>query len=542
MPKGFPEKSLNGQYDYDMIVIGGGSGGLACSKEVTKTNPLAKVACFDYVAPSPQGTKWGLGGTCVNVGCIPKKLMHYSALLGHSMEDARALGWEGLQDAKHDWNKMLTSVNDMIRGLNYGYKKALKDAKVEYINALAHFVDEHTVEYTNRKGTFRITSDKFVIAVGGRPVIPDVPGAKEYGITSDDIFWWSKPPGKTLVVGASYIALECAGFLHAQGHDVTVMVRSILLRGFDRQCSEQIGEVMERQGMKFIQPATVTKIVKEDGQEKLMVTYENRDSKEQFSEEYDSVMFAIGRKICGDGLGLDVAGVKVENGKVVVNDVEQTTTPHVYAIGDVIPQLELTPVAIKAGQLLAQRLYGNSDRKMDYTHVPTTVFTPLEYGACGLSEEDADKLLGKENVEVFSSRYGALEQACTEAEMPEQRSHCFTWKNLRVRKERLAAGLPFEDYELGSYEQKGRSKQYMKQNCLAKLVCDKTQDNKVVGFHYLGPDAGEVTQGFALAVKLGATKDDFDNLVGIHPTCAEEFTTLKARRSNGDDYMKAGGC
>lgn len=237
-----------------------------------------------------------------------------------------------------------------------------------------------------------------------------------------------------------------------------------------------------------------------------------------------------------------VAGVKVENGKVVVDDVEQTTTANIYAIGDVIPQLELTPVAIQAGQLLARRLYAGAERKMDYTHIPTTVFTPLEYGACGLSEEDADKLLGRENVEVFSSRYGALEQACTEGHMPAQRSWCFTHNNLRTRKQRLAAGLPFEDFEKDSYDQLGRSKQYMKQNCLAKLVCDKTQNNKVVGFHYLGPDAGEVTQGFALAIKLGATKEDFDNLVGIHPTCAEEFTLLKVSRSSGEDFMKSGGC
>jgi thioredoxin reductase (NADPH) len=225
--------------------------------------------------------------------------------------------------------------------------------------------------------------------VGGRPQYPGIPGDKEFGITSDDIFSLKNPPGKTLVVGASYVALECAGFLTALGYDTTVMVRSILLRGFDQDMANRIGAYMENHGTKFIRGTVPTKIEKPDPNGKTIVTYEVDG--QTIQAEYDTVLFAIGRYALTKELNLDKVGIRVEsNGKIKVSDTEQTEVSHIYAIGDVIyGKLELTPVAIKAGKLLAYRLFGGATEKMDYINVPTTVFTPLEYGSCGYSEEEA---------------------------------------------------------------------------------------------------------------------------------------------------------
>ena len=221
-------------FDYDIIVIGGGSGGLAASKEAAKLGK--KVAVCDFVKPSPAGTTWGLGGTCVNVGCIPKKLMHQAAILGESVKDAKSFGWQvDKEQVNHDWPAMVTEIQNHIGGLNWGYRVALREASVDYLNEYATFVDANTLKCVNKKGkeTTR-TAAQFILATGGRPKYPDIPGA-ELGISSDDLFSLPHNPGKTLLVGASYIALECAGFLRGVGVDSTVMVRSILLRGFDQQ-------------------------------------------------------------------------------------------------------------------------------------------------------------------------------------------------------------------------------------------------------------------------------------------------------------------
>jgi len=218
-------------------VIGGGSGGLACSKKAAQLGK--KVAVCDFVKPSPIGTEWKLGGTCVNVGCIPKKLMHQAALLGEGMKDSESYGWAP-SERKHDWAQMVQNVQDHIHSLNFGYRSELMENNVKYLNAYASFIDPHTVETVNKKGKKEIiTADQFVIATGGRPRYPDIPGARELCITSDDVFSMKAPPGKTLVVGASYVALECAGFIHGVGWDTTVMMRSIPLRGFDQQMAMQ---------------------------------------------------------------------------------------------------------------------------------------------------------------------------------------------------------------------------------------------------------------------------------------------------------------
>uniref|UniRef100_A0A8V5HDS8 thioredoxin-disulfide reductase (NADPH) n=1 Tax=Melopsittacus undulatus TaxID=13146 RepID=A0A8V5HDS8_MELUD len=461
-----------------------------------------KVLVLDYVVPTPLGTSWGLGGTCVNVGCIPKKLMHQAALLGQALQDSRKYGWQYEEQVKHNWETMVEAIQNYIGSLNWGYRVSLREKSVTYLNSYGEFVEPHKIKATNRKGQVTYhTAETFVLATGERPRYPGIPGDKEYCITSDDLFSLPYCPGKTLVVGASYVALECAGFLAGLGMDVTVMVRSILLRGFDQEMAERIGAYMETHGVKFIKkfvPVQVEQL--EEGMPgRLKVTAKSTGGEpEIFEEEYNTVLLAIGRDACTRNIGLETIGVKIneKNGKVPVNDEEQTNVPYVYAIGDILEgKLELTPVAIQAGKLLARRLYGGSSTKCDYINVPTTVFTPLEYGSCGLSEEKAIEGYGKQNLEVYHSLFWPLEWTVA-----------------------------------------GRDNN----TCYGKIICNKHDNNRVIGFHVLGPNAGEVTQGFAAAIKCGLTKELLDETIGIHPTCAEVFTTMDITKSSGQDITQRG--
>lgn len=474
-------------YDYDLVVIGGGSGGLACSKEAAALG--AKVAVLDFVKPSWAGSTWGLGGTCVNVGCIPKKLMHTAALLGESLGDARAYGWavpEGAPERHgllaHDWSAMVGAVQDHISSLNFGYRVQLKDKGVKYENALGRFVGPHALELTDKKGKVStLTARRFVVAVGGRPKALDIPGG-ELAVSSDDLFALPAAPGRTLVVGASYVALECAGFLAGLGYDVTVAVRSILLRGFDQQIAELIGEAIVEHGARLLRATLPTRIERAAGG-RLAVTLRHSETGAESVELFDTVFTATGRVADTARLGLDAAGVRAQaDGKLACVH-EQTNVPHIYAVGDVVAgRPELTPVAIMAGRLLARRLFGGATEGMDYERIPTTVFTPLEYGCVGLSEEDAIAKFGAGAVEVFHANYTPLEWAVVEA------------------------------------RPQGK--------CYAKLIVHTADDERVVGFHVLGPNAGEITQGWGAAIRLGATYQSFISTVGIHPTSSEEFTTL----------------
>ncbi len=446
-------------YDYDLIVIGGGSGGMAAAKEAALHG--AKVALCDFVKPSPKGTSWGLGGTCVNVGCIPKKLFHIGATLRESITaDANFFGISSV-GAKPDeflmqlppietepqWDVAKMNIQNYIRGLNFKYRVRLREKSVQYLNKLATFKDTHTVEVVDKKGNAsEITASRFLVAVGGRPSPLDCEGG-DLAISSDDVFFLDKDPGKTLCVGASYISLECAGFLAGLGKDVTVAVRSILLRGFDRECSERIGDYMKGHGVNFKSKVTPAKLEKVDD-DKIKVTFSDGTD-----DTYDTVLAAVGRTADTAKLGLE--SVKVDTNpknRKITTKFEQSSCPNIYAVGDVMDGCpELTPVAIQAGVALARRLFGGSKEPMDYVNVCTTVFTPLEYSCVGLSEEDAIEKYGADGIEVYHREFLPLE-----------------WSLSQARHD---------------------------SNAFTKVVVEKKSGKEqVLGMHYVGPNAGEVMQ------------------------------------------------
>ena len=485
-------------FEYDLLVIGGGSAGIAAARRAGKMGK--KVALLDFVKPSPQGTTWGLGGTCVNVGCIPKKLFHTAAIHGQSLKDAEAYGWKLSEGASitHDWATLVNAVSDHIGSTNWGYRVALRDDNVTYFNGYGKFVDAHTVESTDKKGKVtRLTAENILIAVGGRPSIPaDIPGAAEHCHTSDDIFKSYEEPKRTVIVGASYVALEIAGFLQELGHPTTVLVRSILLRGHDQQMAALVGDYMANHGVKFLYNSVPVEITKDSNNVKT-VSYKNTLTDEIFKVEADTVIFATGRYAVTEGINLAAAGVKAhKNGKIPVDENDMTNVAGIYALGDCREGgWELTPVAIEAGRKLVDRLFTSNGTRMDYDHIPTTVFTPLEYGSVGMTEEAAAEKYGEDNLEIWHMHFQPLEWTVAHREV---------------------------------------------NACYGKVVTLKSEGFRIIGFHYTGPNAGEVTQGYALAVKKGMTKDDLDDLVGIHPSCAEEFTTMTITKSSGVDPQKSG--
>jgi len=473
-------------YDYDFFVIGGGSGGLAASKRAASLGK--RVAVADFIVPSPAGTTWGLGGTCVNVGCIPKKLMHMAAQSASQAQDMHHVGWESKQT--HNYENMLTNVNNYIRSLNWGQKSELMSNDIKYYNKYASFIDKNTLKLVGKDGKEEtVTADKILIAAGGRPSNGGYEGA-ELCIDSDDFFWRKKVPGRTLVVGASYIALECAGFIAGLGFDTTVMVRSIFLRGFDQQMANMVASYMEGHGVNFVRQQVPSKFTKADDGQIIVHT------KDGVFGKYDTVLLAIGRQGNAGKLNLEAAGVEYESatGKIIGRMDEATNVDNIYAIGDIVKGCpELTPVAIQAGRLLASRLFDNASKKMDYNNVATVVFTPLEYGTCGLSEEAAIEKLGEFAV-VYHAYYKPLLW-----ELNDQRDNCFL-----------------------------------------KIVVDSRTD-VIVGMHIVGPSAGEIMPGYAAAMKCGLTKAQLDDTVGIHPTDGEAFTTLFTIK-NDDLPDDAGGC
>ena len=497
----------------DFAVIGGGSGGLAAAKAAAALG--AKTVVFDYVKPSPHGSKWGLGGTCVNVGCVPKKIFHYAALIGESLHDAHALGWANRSPATeletpkytHSWEILVKRVQDLVKKLNFSYRAGLRKSGVTYINAWATLVPTQSgdfwVKYQDSEGLpITIEAKNILVAVGGRPVIPkEIPGS-ELAITSDDIFSLSKPPGKTLVVGGGYIALECAGFLNGLGNPTTVAVRSRPLRAFDRQCVDKVVENMKQLGVEFLS-ASVSKMASQEG--RITVTFDSGEV-----EQFDTVIYATGRRPDTTALGLP-SELLGPNGKIRVHE-NAKVAGNVYAVGDAaLGRPELTPVAVRDGELLAARLFGGSSKNLDRPDmIPTTVFTPVEYGCVGLSEEAAIE------------RYGAHEID----------SYLFEWQTLELAAVHRPKLEKLRENE-GDAEQGGMN--------FCKAVVELKTD-RVLGLHFVGPNAGEVIQGFATAMRLGMKKKDLDETIGIHPTDAEAIVGLTITKSSGCDFVAAGGC
>ena len=469
---------IESKFDYDLFVIGGGSGGISAAKKASKLG--AKVAVADFVNPSPIGTKWGLGGTCVNVGCIPKKLMHFASMLGEAKNDQKSAGWEVDTDARHNWSKMLATVNTHIKRLNWGYKKKLIEDGIKYFNCYATFKDKNTLVLRNKKGKeTEVTADKIIIATGGRPTYLTLPNAQELTITSDDIFWRKKSPGRTLVIGGGYIAVECAGFLQGMGHPVDMLVRSVVLKKFDRDMISKMVKDIEEKGIRIMR-GNLKSLNKNDS--KISANFEIEKNanlieggllsemmseKQEMTEEYDTILLAIGRTPETSKIGLNNIGLVPEaNGKILCNQNYQTNIDNVYIVGDIRANSpELTPVAIKEGIYLANLLFGTKQMKpINYNAIATTIFSPLEYSCVGISEETAIAQFGEENIDVYHKSFKPLE-----------------WNFYESRQNNA---------------------------CYCKVIVHIPDNETVLGIHYLGPNAGEVMQAYALALTRKTTFEE----------------------------------
>ncbi|XP_019768990.2 thioredoxin reductase 1, mitochondrial [Dendroctonus ponderosae] len=483
-------------FDYDLVVIGGAPGGLAAAKEAASLG--AKVVVADYEAPILAGASWGLRGSGANVGSIQKKLMHQAALLGDALQDAQSFGWKISGKTEHSWQKLTGALQAHLQSLNSTNKQELRDKNISYISGHARFESSRILQVATNQEEVALSAKYFLIAVEGFPKYPDIPGALDYGITSDDIFTLKHPPGKSLIVGAGCSGLECSGALNVLGYETTVMFKdSIPLRGCDQQMASIVKAEMESRGVRFLLECLPESIEK-NHTGKLQILYSNK-TKQKFSAEFDTILFAIGRRSLINELQLERAGVQTDltNGKIIAKN-EQTNVPHIYAIGEVLYGFpDQTPVATQAGRLLSRRLFGGSRETVDYENIPTTIFTPLEYGFVGHSEEEAHQRYGGSEIEVYHSFYKPPEY---------------------------------------SVSKKSTS------NCYLKVVSSRDADQKVLGMHFIGPQAGEIIQGFSAAMKCGLTVESLINTVGIHPTLAEEFTKINITKRSGRDPTPASCC
>ncbi|MEC9207543.1 MAG: glutathione-disulfide reductase [Pseudomonadota bacterium] len=443
-------------YDYDFFVIGAGSGGVRASRMAASHGAKVAVAEERF-----------LGGTCVNVGCIPKKLFSYGSHYLHYGCEAAAYGWDFAKPVL-DWARLIENKNIEIKRLNDIYRNLLNTAGVTLYEARATLIDAHTLNV----GGKNITADKILIATGGRPSRGDIPG-NEHAVVSDDAFYLKDLPKNVLVVGGGYIAVEFAGIFNGYGADTTLVYRGDkILRGFDIDGRLHLAAEMEKKGVKFIWDSVIDRI---DKQGKDLEVYFSNGS----MAHYDQVLYAIGRIPNTSDLGLEQVGVKMNDiGAIMVDDFYRTSVENIYALGDIIDRYQLTPVAIGEAMKLASNLFNGTREKMDYADIPTAVFSDPPVGTVGVTEEDARAKYG--DIEVFRSTFRGLKDTLT-----------------------------------GSTEQ-----------TMMKLIVDRASD-RVVGCHMVGPDAGEIMQGLGVALKCGATKAQFDATVGIHPTAAEEFVTMR---------------
>jgi len=449
---------------FDYIAIGGGSGGIASANRAAMRG--AKVALIEAKH---------MGGTCVNVGCVPKKVMWHGAQVAEAINLYAPDYGFNVEVKGFDWSKLVESREAYIGRIHKGYDSGLASNGVTVIKGFAKFVDNKTVEVNGE----HYTADHILIAVGGRPSIPHIEGA-EHGIDSNGFFELKEQPKRVAVIGAGYIAVELAGVLHGLGTETHLFVRKHSpLRNFDPYIVETLVDVMAAEGPTLHTESVPHKLVKEDDGS---VTLHLDNGK---THNVDQVIWAIGRQPTTDAINVAAAGVEVNSdGFVKVDEFQNTTAKNVYAVGDIIENgIELTPVAVKAGRTLSERLFNKElpdDLKMDYSLVPTVVFSHPPIGTIGLTEQEAISQYGEENVKIYQSGFTAMYTAVTKHRQP----------------------------------------------CKMKLVC-AGPDEKVVGLHGIGFAVDEMIQGFAVAMKMGATKADFDAVVALHPTGSEEFVTMR---------------
>jgi len=445
-------------YDFDLFVIGGGSGGVRSARIAAGHGARVGVA---------EERFWG--GTCVNVGCVPKKIMVNAAEYGAWAEDAAAFGWS-FENHGHDWAKLAAARDAEVARLSGIYGRLLGNAGVTSFDARATFLDAHTLDV----GGKRVTAERIIIAVGGVATRLDIPGA-EFGLISDGIFTLKALPKRVAVLGAGYIAVEFACILKGLGAEVTLVHRAPLpLRGFDEDIRSAAAEALTAQGITCRAGVTPTRI-EAQGEARLLHLSDGSLT------EFDAVFFCTGRKPATEGLGLEKAGVALAaNGVIAVDDNHATSQPHIFAIGDVLDRVNLTPMATAVGHALADTLFGNNPRRVSYENVPTAVFMNPPIGTVGITEEEAAK---RGPADIYVTRFTPMRHTISKRE--------------------------------------GRK------TLMKLVVCQRTQ--KILGAHMIGEDAGEMMQGIGIAVVMGATKQDFDRTIGIHPTAAEEFVTLRTR-------------
>ncbi|RZM84689.1 glutathione-disulfide reductase [Pseudoalteromonas rubra] len=448
---------------FDYIAIGGGSGGIASANRAAMRG--AKVALIEAKH---------MGGTCVNVGCVPKKVMWHGAQVAEAIKlYAPDYGFD-VEVKDFDWGKLVESREAYIGRIHQGYNKYLASNGVTVINGFAKFVDNNTVEVNGE----HYTADHICIAVGGRPSIPNIPGA-ELGIDSNDFFELKAQPKSVAVIGAGYIAVELAGVLHSLGTETHLFVRKHApLRNFDPILVDTLTEVMDKEGP-TLHTHSVPKSLSKNDDGSVTLHLENGES-----HTVEQVIWAIGREPVTDKINLAATDVAItDGGYVKVDEYQNTSVSGIYALGDIMDGgIELTPVAVKAGRMLAERLFNPDmpNAKMDYNLVPTVVFSHPPIGTIGLTEPEAIKQYGEDNIKVYTSSFAAMYTAVTQHRQP----------------------------------------------CKMKLVC-AGEDEKIVGLHGIGFAVDEMIQGFGVAMKMGATKADFDSVVAIHPTGSEEFVTMR---------------
>ena len=457
-------------YDYDYLVIGGGSGGIASAKRAAGYGK--KVAVIEEAR---------LGGTCVNVGCVPKKVMWNAASIAELLHhDAKEYGFD-VSSSKLDFRTLKEKRDAYIVRLNHIYANGFKNANVESITGTATFVDDHTVAVGDKS----YTAEHILIAVGGRPSFPPGEGVSEHCISSDGFFEMEDLPEKVVVAGAGYIAVELAGVLRALGSEVHLVLRKHnALREFDEMIVQELATEMERQGIIIHRNTSGIQSVKlNDGNQKKIVSTVNGET----IDDVDVVLMAVGRTPNVEKLNLEKAGVELAGKYISVDEYSNTSTKNVYALGDVCGRVELTPMAIAAGRRLADRLFSNlkqfENAKVSYENVPTVVFSHPTIGTCGLTEAQAVEKYGRDNLNIYKSRFANL------------------------------------FYGIFDMEYSDKPKTSM------KVICAGV-DEKVVGLHVIGMGSDEMLQGFGVAMKMGCTKADLDSCVAIHPTAAEEFVTL----------------